>query len=326
MITETLKNKIATSIERIKLASEMSEKYFGWPIYICISGGKDSSVISQLAIESGVNCIFTHSHTTVDAPTTVYFVRDEMQRFRDMGYQTQILYPKKTMFQLIEEKDGLPPTRLMRYCCKYFKERNVREDKKAFIVTGVRWEEGTKRKKREEFEVIAYKQENALRIKMEDQDLERRMFEECKLKGEKVCNAIIDWTEQDVWDFIRDRKIPYNKLYDLGFTRVGCIGCPMCNKKEKEHHFEMWPKYKDAYIRAIDKGLERAKQKGKKFTWAGGRTFRNVAQPVNRRRKQLWNVSNGGWKASEICLVNVDVRRRQKRPPAETAPLAPLSP
>ena len=152
-----MEDKIKTAIERLRLADSMSRKYMDSPLYVCISGGKDSSVIQQLAIESGLDVVFTHSHTTVDAPQTVHFIRAEFARLRALGYRAQILYPSMSMWKLIEHKNGMPPLRTMRYCCKYFKERSVRCDngKPAFIVTGVRWAESTRRKERAAFEAIA---------------------------------------------------------------------------------------------------------------------------------------------------------------------------
>lgn len=270
MISETLSNKIEAAKARLVMAHEMSVKYFGEVPYVCISGGKDSSVIAQLAIETGLPYIFHHSHTTVDAPMTVYFVRSEMERFEKLGHRTQIRYPKLSMWKLIESYNGMPPTRLARYCCKYFKEAPVREDEKAFIITGVRWAESSRRKSREEFEVNASRQKNALRLKTEDQDLERRMFEECKLKGEKICNPIIDWTDEEVWEYLQDRKVPINVLYKMGWKRIGCIGCPMASKTEREKQFAIFPKYKKAYIDAIERGIKLGRSKGKVYTWAGG--------------------------------------------------------
>lgn len=267
-----LEDKVKTAIERLKIADEMSRKYMGTPLYVCISGGKDSSTIQQLAIESGLEVIFTNNHTTVDAPETVYFIRSEFKRLQELGYKTQILYPKMSMWQLIESKNGLPPLRTMRYCCRYFKERTVRteEGKPAFIVTGVRWAESANRKKRTEFEAIASKAENAVRVAANDNDISRKLFEDCRLRSERVCNPIIDWTDEDVWEYLRDRKVPYNPLYNEGFTRIGCIGCPMASKEQREKQFERWPKYKEAYIRALDKGIQRGKALGKEYTWTGG--------------------------------------------------------
>jgi len=63
------------SVERLKMASEMSLKYYGQPLLIAYSGGKDSDVILELAIRSGMPFEVQHSHTTADAPETVRHVR-----------------------------------------------------------------------------------------------------------------------------------------------------------------------------------------------------------------------------------------------------------
>lgn len=265
-------DKVKSAIERLKLADQMSRRYMNSPLFVCISGGKDSSVIQQLAIESGLEVVFSHNHTTIDAPETVYFVRSEFKRLNELGYKTQILRPKMSMWQLIERKNGLPPLRTMRYCCKYFKERSVHTEsgKPAFIVTGVRWSESTQRKSRAEFEAIASRAANAVRVASNDNDLSRRLFEDCRLRSERVCNPIIDWSDQDVWDFLNDRGVPVNPLYSMGFKRVGCIGCPMASQKERQREFEIWPKYRDAYIRAFERGMARGRALGKEYTWTDG--------------------------------------------------------
>ena len=42
------------AIERLKTASDMSLQVYQHPLVVCISGGKDSSVITELAIRSGI--------------------------------------------------------------------------------------------------------------------------------------------------------------------------------------------------------------------------------------------------------------------------------
>lgn len=265
--------KVDTAIERLRLADRMSRKYMDSPLYICISGGKDSSVIQQLAVESGLEVIFHHNHTTVDAPETVYFIRSEFARLRELGYRTQILYPKMSMWQLIESKNGMPPLRIMRYCCRYFKERPITCDrgKKAFIVTGVRWAESTRRKQRAEFEAIAKNTQNAVRIAANDNELSRKLFEDCRLRGERVCNPIIDWSDDEVWEFLNERGLPVNPLYSMGYKRVGCVGCPMSPLAQRLEQFDRYPKYKQAYINAIDRGLMHGRSLGKDYTWSCGK-------------------------------------------------------
>ena len=76
-----------------------------------------------------------------------------------------------------------------------------------------------------------------------------------------ITSPIYDWEDFDVWNFIRDRKMKYNPLYDKGFARVGCIGCPLAGNQKKE--LEMYPIYKLNYIRTFDRMLKRRKENGK---------------------------------------------------------------
>ncbi len=38
-------------------------------------------------------------------------------------------------------------------------------------------------------------------------------------------NPLIDWTSDQVWDYIREHKVPYNRLHDEGFPSIGCEPC-----------------------------------------------------------------------------------------------------
>ena len=62
----------------------MSRTYYGKPMTLCYSGGKDSSILLDLAEKNLTPDDFTvlNSHTTVDAPETVYFIRSEFERIR----------------------------------------------------------------------------------------------------------------------------------------------------------------------------------------------------------------------------------------------------
>ena len=83
-------------------------------------------------------------------------------------------------------------------------------------------------------------------------------------------NPIIDWTDDDVWGYIKDQKITLNPLYGCGYARVGCIGCPMAGKSRTKE-FARYPTYKTAYILAFDKMLTARKQRGLKTDkWLNG--------------------------------------------------------
>ena len=55
------------AIARLRLAAEMSETYYGQPLVLTTSGGKDSDVCLYLAAASGIHYEVMHSHTSVDA-------------------------------------------------------------------------------------------------------------------------------------------------------------------------------------------------------------------------------------------------------------------
>lgn len=89
-----------------------------------------------------------------------------------------------------------------------------------------------------------------------DNEDSRKMIEQCYKQTKTVVNPIIDWLDEDVWEFIHEYKIPYCKLYDEGYKRLGCIGCPMGSVESRYRAFERYPKYKQAYIRAFDRMIE----------------------------------------------------------------------
>lgn len=90
----------------------------------------------------------------------------------------------------------------------------------------------------------------------------RRVLEQCVVRSKVLLNPIIDWTDADVWEFIKAEGIPYCSLYDEGFKRLGCIGCPMARKHGREREFARWPKYKGLYLLAFQKMIEARKERG----------------------------------------------------------------
>lgn len=86
-------------------------------------------------------------------------------------------------------------------------------------------------------------------------------IENAKKNKDLICQPIYEWTDTDVWDFIREKNLKYNPLYDCGFRRVGCIGCPMSSTQTRE--LDRYPRYKKAYIQAFQKMVEERKRRGK---------------------------------------------------------------
>lgn len=53
-------------------------------------------------------------------------------------------------------------------------------------------------------------------------------------------NPLISWTEQQVWDYIRQNHVPYNKLHDKGYPSIGCEPCTRAVKPGEDVRAGRW--------------------------------------------------------------------------------------
>jgi phosphoadenosine phosphosulfate reductase len=53
-------------------------------------------------------------------------------------------------------------------------------------------------------------------------------------------NPLLEWTETEVWDFIKANNIPYNKLHDQGFPSIGCQPCTRAITKGEDLRAGRW--------------------------------------------------------------------------------------
>ncbi len=211
--------------------------------YLANSGGKDSSVCHHLLILSGCSFTSHYSSTTIDPP--------DLGRFIKKVYPGTIWhYPKwkgkpTNFYKMIIEK-GLP-SRMIRWCCQILKEGG---GSGRLLIDGVRSSESYNRSKRNKFEYFFnqyYKTKNKNTIL--DQSTIDTLY--LKKKCKKIIHIIFEWTDKDVWDFIRLYELPYCCLYDQGYSRIGCIGCPMSSYKSTLRDFENYPIMKRNIINSI---------------------------------------------------------------------------
>jgi phosphoadenosine phosphosulfate reductase len=201
------------------------------------------------------------------------------------------------MWSLIAKKK-MPPTRMARYCCDHLKERMGRG---RIVVTGVRWGESVRRKNNSGIvmaigktaaqtvretgvEYVRTKQRGL--ILNYDDAAARRTVEQCYRTSKALINPIVDWTEEDVWEYLNEvEKVPHCELYDRGMTRLGCIGCPMNTHAEEE--LEAYPKYRDNYLRAFDRMLEERRKAGLPTKWTSAQDVMNWWLGKERLAKEI---------------------------------------
>lgn len=221
-MTESLRKKIERSIKLIKNASKIAQENGQKEIALGYSGGKDSDVILELTKMARVPYRAIHLVTTIDPPRTIAHAK---------ANGCEINHPKMSFLEIIKKKGF--PSRMNRFCCQILKERKVAD----FILLGIRADESTKRKER-------YKEPEQCRVYSKKEKC-RQYF------------PILDWTNEDVLEFIHERGIKLHPLYykDDGTVdvskRLGCMGCPMQSYKHRLDEFMRYPNMVKFYVRGV---------------------------------------------------------------------------
>jgi phosphoadenosine phosphosulfate reductase len=192
--------------------------------YVAFSGGKDSCAIKKLVQMAKVKHECWYSQTTIDPPELVRFIKE---------YHSDVKWnlPKHgNMMHRVATRKGTPPTRSVRWCCEEYKENCGGDSVRVF---GVRSAESKAR--------------------------EDRWRELSEYNGKPVVCPIVYWTDDQLWEFIRLYEVPYCSLYDEGWDRLGCVGCPLINKTKQDKEFARWPAFERNWKKAVIANWERYK-------------------------------------------------------------------
>ncbi len=224
-----LNEKIKYSINLLQKAEKMALSMSNRGFHLAFSGGKDSIVLYRIAELAKVNFFAEMSVTTIDPPELMRYIRKNYP-------QVKLNRPDINFYELIKKKKMLPTMRI-RYCCAYLKEQ---AGVGTTTLTGVRAAESVRRAKRKEIEIQGHKDNSGL---LDQFNRNEELSHTCvKGKDKILVMPIFHWTDKDVWDFIREQKMDYCQLYDEGYKRIGCIFCPMSNKKSIERDRKKYPR------------------------------------------------------------------------------------
>ena len=239
-VRPSLAKKIEYSIDLIRKSEKMALRLDAENgFYNTFSGGKDSQCLYHLVKLAGVKHKTHMNLTSIDPPEVIRFVK---QNYPDV----ELIKPRMSIFEMAKRKHILP-TRRFRWCCAEFKEMSGAGK---VTLIGVRKSESARRSKREEISTNI-KGKRAEETFDQWSEHEEQMVTCVGGKDKILVSPIIYWTEQDVWEFLNRNGIPHCKLYDEGYTRIGCICCPMAKYRTKLHDIKKYPHVKRIWLKTI---------------------------------------------------------------------------
>jgi len=224
---------IASTIERHKKEYDA--------IVVSFSGGKDSTVLLDLVSRAVPpdEFVVVFNDTTMELSTTYEAVTKAKERYPSLSFYTA----RSETHALETWRLYAPPNRFERWCRRVHKSepnlklmRSIVGDGRILVMTGTRRSESNLRAR---YSVL---DEPNVKIKQTN------------------FNVMLDWTLEDVWQYILQRKLFINRAYRYGVRRVGCVLCPFLSSWDSfvlGHVFreEMKPFLEILVEHAVAKGI-----------------------------------------------------------------------
>jgi 3'-phosphoadenosine 5'-phosphosulfate sulfotransferase (PAPS reductase)/FAD synthetase len=228
--------------------------------HIClVSGGKDSQATAIWCLKNDIKPMFLFCDTEWEDEVTYQFIKDfevklgvEIMRLTSMGF-----------VELAKKKKRFPSTKA-KFCTEELKIKPTIDyiltlQTNVIIYQGIRWQESTNRagmNKSDEyfkfyFEPYSHDKKGKPKFHTYRKKEIKKWLETYTCDVER---PIISWTTKDVFEYIIDNGFMANKLYQYGFTRVGCFPCIMCTKDEIAKIDEYRPGKID-YIKKLEEEL-----------------------------------------------------------------------
>jgi len=183
---------------------------------VLFSGGKDSIVIEALMKMAKIPYSLNSTLTGIDPPEVTRFIRKYYPH-------CTFVRPHLSFWHLLTTHN--PPAgsgKGIKWCCTKIKENPSNIIPIKHRILGIRAEESFARAK---YERINY------------------------VKDQIHYYPIYHWKEWQIWEFIKKYELPYPKMYDEGFNRIGCVICPNHQNHHEQYkirypnHFKCFEKY-----------------------------------------------------------------------------------
>ncbi len=166
-------------------------------IALSCSFGKDSTVLLHMATRIYPEIPVLYLNTGLEFPETLEF-RDKL--VAEWGLNLREYTPTVTYEELAAEHGNDVYSKNPKLCCECLKVEPVKRalDGLDAWITGLRRDETEFRK--------------TIKI-VEDHN------------GIVKINPLANWTEKEIWNYLKENNVPYNPLYDQGFRSLGCMPC-----------------------------------------------------------------------------------------------------
>lgn len=204
--------------DTVKIITDNPKHFF----IISHSGGKDSTLIYQVWTDAlkfiksnGISepeWLINFANTSNDTADTYRFIK---QLPSD---KLNIINPKIGFYNwIVDVKKYFIPSTRVRNCCSTYKEGQINKsynnNRDTIMITGVRSKESVKRAN---YEMIM------------DFEWRKSHFNTNNVPKKWTTFAPLcdDWADEDVWLYILMQDIEFNRMYRLGFHRLGCLICP----------------------------------------------------------------------------------------------------
>ena len=195
--------------EAIKFIKNVNREHEDRLKFISFSGGKDSAVTAILVKKAKIGEVpLFFVDTTIEFPETNQYIKDFTSKY---DFKLIVQKPFKDFFELCKEFG--PPSYWMRWCCTTQKAAPINDfysklGKNILSFDGVRKCESHKR--------ANYP----------------RLNNNMKIAKQLSAYPILNWSNLMVWLYSYYSDLPFNPMYEWGFSRIGCWVCPSISKYE----------------------------------------------------------------------------------------------